>query len=230
MRSSTTPPTSDRKRGEQEDAHDVPRRITGGLHSAMFLPFGGSPRRLLPAGGRTLPFPRQPCAGLRDDPHAAEPEAHDQYLRRCHAKHEKRRRQLAPHHRHGEDRDHDARLDDQLQRRCPVRESLRPSGTEDVEHDQNDRLDRDSAENVSHRQVHVVGERGTHRDDEFREVRDDCEQDEPAQRLSQFPPYREDVGRIRDVDAGDVHDRGRAEEHHREKGKRGTLQHPLTAS
>lgn len=167
--------------------------------------------RLSTRRGAGRVMPGQAASRAVDQEDARDPESGDQHGCRLEVCGEVRRRQLGAHDHDREHGDDEEPLEPEHERSSAGRQCLL-FPDRDVEHDENDGLNRDPAQDVSHRDPDRVRERGRRGDRDLGQVRRDREQDDAADRFSQPQPLVQHVGRVGQVAACRPDRPGRDEE------------------
>lgn len=94
------------------------------------------------------------------------------------------------------------------------------ASTEGVEHDEDDGLQSDPAEDVADRARHVARRGGADGDGDLGQVRRHREDDQPAERATEVEVVVDDVGALRQPDAGEPDDDPSGDEDGDEKPER----------
>ena len=90
-----------------------------------------------------------------------------------------------------------APFDDQSEARSQVSQRSPLPNTERVESDEHHGLDRDATQDVADRDGELAARGGTVGDRDLREVSGHCEQDQPAESLTEVQPVGQHVGVVR---------------------------------
>ena len=170
------------------------------------------------AGHLDLPVAVQPDAV--DDPQAAEPEDDGGDRRRADAADAGRGRQRGAAQDGREHDDHDQRLQHGDERADEKAQRPLSAGGE-VERDQHERLDCDSADQVADGEVEVPRDARRRDDGDLGKRARDREQDQPAERFAEVEAPVERVGRLREENTGSPRrPRACSEDHDEEHGGR----------